>query len=154
MVLLDSIKYVPSFRLSTISLEAPSSHPKVQLTNPHLLQDPGRVFPGKKMAGRMGGRLVTTQNLLVHRIDTVHNVIYVRGAVPGPPGGFVRVTDALKAVGWKAGERSRKGLNKEGEILNGVSGLPMPVGDVELAKRLPGTEFEMGSRIVPAPGKA
>jgi large subunit ribosomal protein L3 len=81
--------------------------------------------------------MVTTQNLLVHRIDTHHNVIYVRGAVPGPPGGFVRVTDALKKVGWKAGERARKGLNAEGEVLEGIKGFPMPVGTVEMAKSLP-----------------
>ncbi|KAK4048743.1 ubiquitin-specific protease ubp15 [Microbotryomycetes sp. JL221] len=72
-------------------------------------QDPGRVFPGKKMAGRMGGDRVTTQNLLVHRIDNYHDVVYVKGAVPGAPGSFVRVTDALKKVGWAAALRARRG---------------------------------------------
>ncbi|KAM0756442.1 translation protein [Meredithblackwellia eburnea MCA 4105] len=101
-------------------------------------QDPGRVFPGKKMAGRMGGKLVTTQNLLVHRIDTLHNVLYVRGAVPGPPGGFVRVVDAKKKVGWKARSRASKGLDREkGEVLDGVKTLPMPAGTVEMAEGLP-----------------
>lgn len=101
------------------------------------------MFPGKKMAGRMGGKLVTTQNLLVHRIDTFHNVIYVRGAVPGPPGGFVRVSDALKKVQWKAGERRRKGLNAPGEVLAGITGFPMPAGTTEMAKGLP-REIEAG----------
>lgn len=101
-------------------------------------QDPGRVFPGKKMAGRMGGRNVTTQNLMVERIDLEHNVVYVRGAVPGPPGSFVRVTDALKKVGWKAQMREKRGLDREkGEVLEGVKGLPMPAGTVEMAASWP-----------------
>lgn len=95
------------------------------------------MFPGKKMAGRMGGKLVTTQNLMVHRIDTLHNVIYVKGAVPGPPGGFVRVVDAKKKVGWKARARATKGINQDGEVLEGIRGLPMPVGTVEMARGMP-----------------
>ncbi|SGY40439.1 BQ5605_C003g02376 [Microbotryum silenes-dioicae] len=100
-------------------------------------QDPGRVWPGKKMAGRMGGKNVTTQNLLVHRIDTLHNVLYVKGCVPGAPGGFVRVVDAKKKVGWKALSREKFGLGREeGEVLEGVKGLPMPAGSVEMVQRL------------------
>lgn len=96
------------------------------------------MFPGKKMAGRMGGRNVTTQNLMVERIDLEHNVVYVRGAVPGPPGSFVRVTDALKKVGWKAQMREKRGLDREkGEVLEGVKGLPMPAGTVEMAASWP-----------------
>lgn len=111
-------------------------------------QDPGRVFPGKKMAGRMGGLNVTTQNLLVHRIDTLHNVIYVKGAVPGPPGGFVRVTDAKKKVQWKSLARQAKGLGLEdGEVLEGVTGLPMPVGSREMAEGWP-REVEVGAKKV------
>ncbi|BGP13558.1 hypothetical protein JCM10213_008898 [Rhodosporidiobolus nylandii] len=103
-------------------------------------QDPGRVFPGKKMAGRMGGRLVTTQNLLIERIDTALNVLYVRGAVPGAPGSFVRVSDALKKVGWKSQARAKRGLGVEGEkgeVLEGVKTLPMPVASVEMAREWP-----------------
>ncbi|KAJ8600817.1 hypothetical protein CTAYLR_006419 [Chrysophaeum taylorii] len=59
-------------------------------------QDPGRVFKGKKMAGRMGGRNRTAQNLVVHKVDTERNVVYVRGAVPGAQGGWVRITDAIR----------------------------------------------------------
>ncbi|SCV67018.1 BQ2448_5664 [Microbotryum intermedium] len=100
-------------------------------------QDPGRVWPGKKMAGRMGGKNVTTQNLLVHRIDTLHNVIYVKGCVAGAPGGFVRVVDAKKKVGWKALSRAKFGLDREeGEVLQGIKGLPMPVGSEEMVKNL------------------
>ncbi|GAA5896535.1 hypothetical protein JCM6882_005721 [Rhodosporidiobolus microsporus] len=101
-------------------------------------QDPGRVFPGKKMAGRMGGLNVTTQNLVVERIDTALNVLYVRGAVPGAPGAFVRVNDALKKVGWKAQARAKRGLGAEkGEVLEGIKGLPMPAASVEMAKDWP-----------------
>lgn len=96
------------------------------------------MFPGKKMAGRMGGRNVTTQNLMVERVDLAHNVVYVRGAVPGAPGSFVRVTDALKKVGWRAQMREKRGLDRErGEVLEGVTGLPMPAGTAEMARTWP-----------------
>ena len=61
-------------------------------------QNPGRVFKGKKMAGRMGGRNRTAQNLTVHKIDTVRDLLFVRGCVPGAKGTWVRVTDAVKKV--------------------------------------------------------
>ncbi|OLL22894.1 54S ribosomal protein L9, mitochondrial [Neolecta irregularis DAH-3] len=59
-------------------------------------QDPGRVHPGKKMPGRMGGKQVTTHNCQVVKIDTNLNIILVKGAVPGPKGGEVMVVDAIK----------------------------------------------------------
>jgi len=59
-------------------------------------QDPGRVWKNKKMAGRMGGRNKTTQNLKVMKIDPLRNLIYVSGAVPGNNGCFIRVCDAVK----------------------------------------------------------
>jgi large subunit ribosomal protein L3 len=59
-------------------------------------QDPGRVFKGKKMAGRMGTDRVTIQNLKVYKIDPERNLVYVKGHVPGNNGGFVRITDAVK----------------------------------------------------------
>jgi len=59
-------------------------------------QDPGRVFPGKKMPGHMGSERVTVQNLSVLKIDPVRDLIYVKGAVPGSNGNFVRVVDAVK----------------------------------------------------------
>lgn len=58
---------------------------------PNCPQDPGRVFPGKKMAGRLGGERTTVQNLFVQRIDTSLNLVFVKGAVPGPDDGFVFV---------------------------------------------------------------
>ena len=59
-------------------------------------QDPGKVFKGKMMAGHMGARQVTEQNLYVVRTDTERGLILVMGAVPGPKGGYVKVSDAEK----------------------------------------------------------
>ena len=59
-------------------------------------QDPGRVFKGKKMPGRMGNDRITVQNLKVIKVDPARELVYVHGAIPGSAGGFVRVTDAVK----------------------------------------------------------
>lgn len=59
-------------------------------------QDPGRVFKGKKMAGHMGDRNVTTQNLLVMAADEEEGIIMLRGAVPGAKGSYVLLSDAVK----------------------------------------------------------
>ncbi|KAL2919431.1 hypothetical protein HK105_201076 [Polyrhizophydium stewartii] len=58
--------------------------------------DPGKVWKGKKMPGRMGGVKRTVQNLKVVKIDNVHNLVYVRGAVPGVEDAYVRITDAIR----------------------------------------------------------
>ncbi len=60
-------------------------------------QTPGRVFKGKKMAGHMGAERVTTQNLEVVRVDAERNLLLIKGAVPGAPGGDVIVRPAVKA---------------------------------------------------------
>jgi len=59
-------------------------------------QDPGRVFKGKKMAGHMGDRRVTVQNLEVVGVDRERGLVLVRGGVPGARGGYVRVSDSVK----------------------------------------------------------
>ncbi|MBI4185023.1 MAG: 50S ribosomal protein L3 [Proteobacteria bacterium] len=59
-------------------------------------QDPGKVWKGKRMAGHMGDRRVTTQNLEVLRTDAERGLILVKGAVPGAAGGYVLVRDAIK----------------------------------------------------------
>ncbi len=59
-------------------------------------QDPGKVFKGKKMAGHMGAKRITTQNLEVMKTDAERGLIMVRGAVPGSKGGWVRINDAVK----------------------------------------------------------
>jgi len=60
-------------------------------------QTPGRVFKGKKMAGHMGDERVTTLNLEVVRVDAERNLLLIRGAVPGAPGGHVFVRPSIKA---------------------------------------------------------
>jgi large subunit ribosomal protein L3 len=60
-------------------------------------QTPGRVFKGKKMAGHMGAENVTTQGLEVVRVDVERNLLLIKGAVPGAPGGDVIVRPAVKA---------------------------------------------------------
>ncbi|MFP7364858.1 50S ribosomal protein L3 [Corynebacterium callunae] len=57
---------------------------------------PGRVFKGKRMAGRMGNDRVTTQNLKVQKIDADANLILIKGAIPGNRGGIVTVKTAVK----------------------------------------------------------
>ncbi|MFT5139233.1 MAG: large subunit ribosomal protein L3 [Lysobacterales bacterium] len=59
-------------------------------------QTPGRVFKGKKMAGHMGDVRVTTQNLEIVQIDTERNLLLIKGAVPGAPGGQVTVRPSVK----------------------------------------------------------
>ena len=59
-------------------------------------QDPGRTFPGKKMAGHYGTETVTTQNLTVVRVDAERGLILIKGAVPGHDGSYVKVRDAIK----------------------------------------------------------
>ncbi|MDJ0729219.1 MAG: 50S ribosomal protein L3 [Crocosphaera sp.] len=59
---------------------------------------PGRVYPGKKMAGQYGATKVTTRKLQVVRVDAERNLLLIKGAVPGKPGGLLNITPA-KIVG-------------------------------------------------------
>jgi len=60
-------------------------------------QTPGRVFKGKKMAGHLGNKQRTTQNLEVVRVDSERGLLLIKGAVPGPKGGDVIIRPAVKA---------------------------------------------------------
>jgi large subunit ribosomal protein L3 len=64
---------------------------------------PGRVFKGVRMAGRMGGRRYTVQNLTLQAIDPDNNLLLVKGAIPGPKGALVLVRTAVKASVKKGG---------------------------------------------------
>ncbi|EPQ26149.1 uncharacterized protein PFL1_06357 [Pseudozyma flocculosa PF-1] len=111
-------------------------------------QDPGRVYPGKKMAGRMGGNKHSTiHNLLVLRVDSTNETILVKGNVPGPEGAPVTLVDAQRPA-WKAQKIFRRGRLPTGEALTGkeddsiylaqgVQKLPFPAGDDKLARTLP-----------------
>jgi large subunit ribosomal protein L3 len=63
-----------------------------------MAQDPGRVFPGKKMAGHLGAVQRTVQNLVIARVDTERGLLLVRGAVPGSKNGSVVVTPAVRVA--------------------------------------------------------
>lgn len=62
-----------------------------------MAQDPGRVFPGKRMPGHLGSVKTTVQNLLVVRVDRERNLLLIKGAVPGSKGGDVVVRPSVKA---------------------------------------------------------
>lgn len=59
--------------------------------------DPSRVFKGKKLAGHLGNERVTIQNLDVVKVDVENNLIAIKGAIPGPKGGIVVISDSVKA---------------------------------------------------------
>ncbi len=69
-------------------------------------QTPGRVFPGKRMAGHMGVRRRTIENLQVVRVDAERNLLLIRGAVPGAPGGQVIVRPSVKAAARAAKKKA------------------------------------------------
>jgi len=59
---------------------------------------PGRIFPGKRMAGHMGGNKVTLPSVKLYRINTLYNILYVSGQIPGEVGDFVKIQDSFT---WK-----------------------------------------------------
>ena len=61
-------------------------------------QTPGRVFKGKKMAGHMGSKRITTQSLELVRIDAERNLVLIKGAIPGAPGTRVEIKPAVKKI--------------------------------------------------------
>ena len=73
-----------------------------------MAQDPGRVFPGKKMSGHRGYVTKTTQNLDIIRIDEARQLLLVRGAVPGSKNGHIVVSPAVKV---KAKNAAKTGAN-------------------------------------------
>ena len=55
---------------------------------------PGRVYPGKRMAGRLGGKRVTVRKLKIVRVDAEKNLLLIKGAIPGKPGALVNIVPA------------------------------------------------------------
>ncbi len=62
---------------------------------------PGRIYPGKRMAGRYGGKKITTRGLTIIKVDSDHNLLVVKGSVPGKPGSLLNIRPA-KRVGSKS----------------------------------------------------
>jgi len=94
-------------------------------------QDPGRVFKGKKMAGHMGDRRVTTQNLQIVSIDEDRGLILVKGAVPGAEGGWVMVRDAVKrgapeGIPFPAGLKSKPEAAQPAEAVEAAPAADAP----------------------------
>lgn len=85
-------------------------------------QDPGKVFKGKKMAGRMGQDRRTVQNLRVVKVDRGRDVLFVKGAIPGNKGCFVEIRDAVKKPLW--------GTDK---VLGEIDRPPLPTYEYEEA---------------------
>ncbi len=66
---------------------------------------PGRIYPGKRMAGRYGGKNITTKGLIVVKVDNQKNLIVVKGSVPGKPGSILDIKPN-NIVGQKGGTKS------------------------------------------------
>ncbi|KAI0046100.1 mitochondrial 50S ribosomal protein L3 [Auriscalpium vulgare] len=120
------------------------SHRSAGSTGQH--QDPGRIWPGKKMAGRMGGKRITTQNLAVVRIDTALDLIFVRGCVPGIDDAHVMIRDAKKRMVSLSRAHQAKGLYEK-VLPKGVVDLPFPAGTQELAQTLPPVVVAPSTRV-------
>ena len=63
-----------------------------------MAQDPGRVFPGKRMSGHLGNVTRTIQNLEILKIDSERSLLLIKGAIPGHKGGSVVVRPSVKSV--------------------------------------------------------
>jgi large subunit ribosomal protein L3 len=61
-----------------------------------MAQDPGRVFPGKRMSGHLGNEKCTTQNLVIVKIDVERNLLLIKGSIPGSKGGNVMIKHSVK----------------------------------------------------------
>ena len=77
-------------------------------------QTPGRVFPGKRMAGRLGDERATTINLEVVRVDAERNVLLVKGAIPGAENGRVIVSTLRRPDGRAEGPPKAAAKDKDG----------------------------------------
>ena len=102
---------------NSLSLRAPGSIGQCQF--------PGRVFKGKKMAGQMGNKKVTIQNLEIESVDADDNILLVQGAVPGSIGSFLKILPSIKnntneifAVSDKPEEKDNQNVGVSGENLN------------------------------------
>ena len=86
----------------------------------------------------MGNKTVTTQNLLVLRIDTALNLLFLKGCIPGCDNNHIFIRDAKRKVMSAAKRKLKKGMSiEDGSCLPaGVDALPFPAGTVEMAEGL------------------
>lgn len=98
--------------------------------------DPGKVWKGKKMPGRMGNDRVTTQGLFLFKIEPKRNLLYIKGSIPGNVGGYLRITDSY-VYKFKTpppfptynGVNDTSYTTKEGEVLESEYSAPSPAED-------------------------
>lgn len=112
------------------------------------MQDPGKVFKGKKMAGHMGNRRITTQNLEVVATDEARGLVMLRGSVPGAEGGWLLVSDANKAS-LPEGILFPAGLKVAGQENGDATSETAPVQDAS-TEEAPAPEVSAGEAEVSA----
>jgi large subunit ribosomal protein L3 len=98
------------------------------------------------MAGRMGNKRRTVQNLEVLRVDTNLDLIFVCGAIPGVDDAHVLIRDATKKLVALAQHNHAKGLYEQ-VLPKGVDDLPFPAGTKEMARTLPGIIVAPSKRV-------
>lgn len=96
-------------------------------------QDPGRVWPGKKMPGRLGNNKVTFKNMLIYKVDVARNLVFLKGSVPGAVKTFVRLKDSVQHP-WQPWLpppfptfKPQPGDESVNEVVMDVSHLPLPL---------------------------
>ncbi|WP_373487705.1 50S ribosomal protein L3 [Blastomonas sp.] len=126
-------------------------------------QDPGKVFKNKKMAGHMGDRQRTQQNLEVVRTDEARGLIFVKGSVPGSKGGWLMVRDSVKVpmhadAPYPAGIKSAANSNDHSEHEEAPAGMveaaaehdaPLTPSDAEIAEAAADMPAEGGELDTP-----
>ncbi len=120
-------------------------------------QDPGKVFKNKKMAGHMGDRQRTQQNLEVVRTDEARGLIFVKGSVPGSKGGWLMVRDAVKVdrhadAPYPGAIRSTDTANDHSEHEEAPAGMVEPAAEHEAPMTPTDAEIAAAAAEVPAAG--
>ena len=120
-------------------------------------QDPGKVFKNKKMAGHMGDRQRTQQNLEVVRTDEARGLIFVKGSVPGSKGGWLMVRDAVKVdrhadAPYPGAIRTADTANDQSEHDEAPAGMIEPAAEHEAPMTPTDAEIAAAAAEVPAAG--
>ncbi len=97
-------------------------------------QDPGRVFPGKKMAGHLGDATRVQQNLEVVRVDAARNLLLIRGAVPGAKGMDISIVPSVKAAAVEIPDLSAPAPEEVEEVVEEAADQAAPEASEEAAE--------------------